>query len=91
MSKPLRFELDGGGWPAAGMLLIAFAVRALTGRRIDRALQLKPAPLWLLPIRDLLSFAVFLASFLGRSVAWRDRRFRIGPGGQLIMVPEKSR
>lgn len=81
----------GGAWPAAGMLLIALLVRALTARRIDRALRLKPAPLWLLPIRDLLSFAVFLASFLGRSVAWRDRRFRIGPGGQLIMVPEKSR
>jgi hypothetical protein len=38
-----------------------------------------------------LSFAVFIASFLGRSVAWRDRRFRIGPEGQLIIVPEKSR
>jgi ceramide glucosyltransferase len=63
----------------------------LTARRIDRALRLKPAPLWLLPIRDLLSFAVFVASFLGRSIAWRDRRFRIGPRGQLVIVPEKSR
>lgn len=82
-----------GGAPraAAAMLLAALVVRGLSARRIDRALRLKAAPLWLPPIRDLLSFAVFVASFLGRSVAWRDRRFRIGPGGQLITVPEKSR
>ena len=85
--------LATGGAPAAGagMLVLALLSRALTARRIDRALRLKAAPLWLLPVRDLLSFAVFIASFWGRSVAWRDRRFRIGPGGQLIIVPEKSR
>ena len=77
--------------PAAAMLVLALVVRAVSGRRIDRALGLKAAPLWLLPVRDLLSFTVFVASFLGRSVAWRDRHFRIGPEGQLIIVPEKSR
>lgn len=76
---------------AGAMLVLTLIVRAITGRRIDRALRLKAAPLWLLPVRDLLSFGVFIASFLGRSVAWRDRRFRIGPEGQLITVPEKSR
>ena len=76
---------------AAAMLVLALVVRAISGRRIDRALRLKAAPLWLLPVRDLLSFGVFIASFLGRSVAWRDRRFRIGSEGQLIIVPEKSR
>lgn len=85
--------LCSGGAPraAAAMLVAALLVRGLSARRIDRALRLKAAPLWLLPLRDLLSFAVFVASFLGNSVAWRDRRFRIGPGGQLIIVPEKSR
>jgi ceramide glucosyltransferase len=77
--------------PAAMMLVLALLVRGISARRIDRALRLKAAPLWLLPVRDLLSFGVFLASFLGRSVAWRDRRFRIGPEGQLVIVPEKSR
>jgi ceramide glucosyltransferase len=76
---------------AAAMLVVALVVRALSARRIDKALRLKAAPLWLLPVRDLLSFGVFIASFLGRSVAWRDRRFRIGPEGQLIIVPEKTR
>jgi len=77
--------------PAAAMLVLAFLVRLVTARRIDRSLRLKSAPLWLLLVRDLLSFGVFIASFLGRSVAWRDRRFRIGPEGQLVIVPDKSR
>jgi ceramide glucosyltransferase len=79
------------GPPAAAMLVLALLTRGIGARRIDRALRLKAAPLWLLPVRDLLSFGVFIASFLGRSVAWRDRRFRIGPEGQLVIVPEKSR
>jgi ceramide glucosyltransferase len=75
---------------ATVMLALALLARGLAGRHIDRALRLKAAPLWLLPIRDMLSFGVFIASFLGRSVAWRDRRFRIGSGGQLVIVPEES-
>ncbi|HEY3920465.1 MAG TPA: bacteriohopanetetrol glucosamine biosynthesis glycosyltransferase HpnI [Stellaceae bacterium] len=85
----LALCLGGAPVAAAAMTVAALAVRGLTGRRIDRALRLEAAPLWLLPLRDLLSFVVFIASFLGRSVAWRDRRFRIGPEGQLI--PEKPR
>ena len=34
--------------------------------------------LWLLPLRDALSFAVFLGSFCGRNVSWRDQRLRVG-------------
>lgn len=87
----LALCLTGAPLPAAAMLALALLVRSLSARRIDTSLRLKAAPLWLLPVRDLLSFGVFIASFLGRSVAWRDRRFRIGPEGQLIIVSEKSR
>jgi ceramide glucosyltransferase len=82
--------LAGDPLPGAAILGIALLIRLLAGRRFDRALRLPAAPLWLLPVRDLLSFTVFIASFFGRSVAWRDRRFRIGPEGQLIIVPQKS-
>jgi ceramide glucosyltransferase len=87
----LALGLGAAPIPAAVMLVIALLCRGFSARTIDRALRLKAAPLWLLPVRDLLSFGVFIASFFGRSVAWRDRRFRIGPEGQLIIVPEKSR
>ena len=70
--------------PAFAVLALTLICRVATVWRIDRALRLEHPSWWLLPIRDLLSFVVFIASFLGRSVAWRDRRFRIGPSGQLI-------
>jgi ceramide glucosyltransferase len=74
-----------GVLPAAApaMLGASLVCRFATAALVDRALALPPSPLWLLPVRDLLSFAVFLASFFGRTVAWRDRTFRIGPDGQL--------
>jgi ceramide glucosyltransferase len=75
-----------GAWPVAALavLALALACRVTTAWHLDRALRLDHLSWWLLPVRDLLSFVIFIASFLGRSVAWRDRRFRIGPSGQLI-------
>jgi len=67
------------------LLLAALSCRALMVRMVDRALGLVPTPLWLMPGRDLLSFAVFAASFFARKVAWRDRTFRVGRDGQLIL------
>ena len=70
--------------PALAVLALSLLCRFATARRIDRALRLDHPSWWLLPVRDLLSFGIFTASFFGRSVAWRDRRFRINPSGQLV-------
>ncbi len=75
---------------APTVLGLALVWRGITARRIDRALRLDPAPVWLLPVRDVLSLGVFLASFMGRSVAWRDRKFRVGPSGQLTVDGKSS-
>ncbi len=37
----------------------------------------------LLPMSDLLSFALFVASFTSSRIRWRDELFRIGKGGKL--------
>jgi len=81
----LAVALGAAPGASLGMLLVAWVSRHVTARRIDRALGVKRAAWWLLPLRDLLSFAVFVASFFGRQVAWRDRKFRIGPSGQLMI------
>jgi ceramide glucosyltransferase len=75
-----------GALPRAALVVLALALacRLATAWRLDRALRLTHLSWWLLPVRDLLSFVVFIASFLGRSVAWRGRQFRVGPSGQLI-------
>jgi ceramide glucosyltransferase len=70
---------------APAMLLAALACRGVMVRMVDRALRLPATPLWLVPARDLLSFLVFVASFFTRTVAWRDRTFRVGRKGRLML------
>ena len=38
---------------------------------------------WLVPIKDLLAAVVWALSFLGNSVEWRGRRYRVRRGGKL--------
>lgn len=38
---------------------------------------------WLVPVRDLLGFVVWAASFFGRGVIWRDRTFSVSADGQM--------
>jgi ceramide glucosyltransferase len=70
---------------APAMVAVALLCRCASVRAVDRALGLDPSPLYLLPLRDVLSFAVFVASFFTRRVEWRDRTFRVGPGGELTL------
>ena len=39
---------------------------------------------WLLPLQDLLSFAIWLWAFFGREIEWRGARFRVLRGGKLL-------
>jgi ceramide glucosyltransferase len=77
--------LDGLSLRMLGILAFVLACRLATVRLLDRALGLAPTELWLVPFRDLLSFGVFVASFLGNQVAWRNRTFRIAADGRLVM------
>jgi ceramide glucosyltransferase len=95
VTQPLVFAvaalptgLPSGVGPA--MLLLALVARFGMVRLVDRALGVTKTPLWLVVLRDLLSFAVFAASFWSRRVAWRDRMFRVGPKGQLIIDGDRS-
>ncbi|MGE5278858.1 MAG: bacteriohopanetetrol glucosamine biosynthesis glycosyltransferase HpnI [Acidobacteriota bacterium] len=72
------------GWSVLAATLIIrigvawlLAVRCLEDRSIAR-------DLWLVPIRDLLSTALWVGSFFGSSVVWRGRRLRLGAGGRIL-------
>ena len=41
---------------------------------------------WLLPLRDLLALAIWLASFWGSEVVWRNARYRLHPDGKMSAV-----
>jgi ceramide glucosyltransferase len=77
--------LGGFGWPSLGALAVALLARFAMVRATDRALGIEASPLWLVPLRDLLSFGVFLASYFTRRVAWRDRKFHVDRQGQLTL------
>ena len=69
---------------ALAVFAIVLLCRLVMVRMIERAARVPAVPAWLVPLRDLLSFAVFVASFLGNSVAWRDQSFRVAADGSLV-------
>jgi ceramide glucosyltransferase len=75
---------------ACGCLALTCALRSASAGLIARALRL-PAIRWhLLPMRDALSFAVFIASFFGRTVFWRDRLLGVEPNGRISAKREEA-
>jgi ceramide glucosyltransferase len=48
----------------------------------DRECLVRP---WLYPIRDLLGFSLWVASYLSRRVRWRDGRFELIKGGRILV------
>ena len=64
---------------------LAIASRIVLMSAVSRNFGLVRPPYWLAPPRDLLSFVVFLSSFLGNDLTWRGRRYRMQPNGRLIL------
>ncbi|HEX4041834.1 MAG TPA: glucosyltransferase, partial [Xanthobacteraceae bacterium] len=65
----------GGVTPAALIVIVALMCRFALAAELDRAFALRGSRLWLLPLRDVISFAIFLASFFGRDIEWRGQRY----------------
>ena len=73
----------GGGWPAIGLGLAALACRAVLIFAIERGYGLPRHPYWLIPVRDLLSFGVFVSGFVARDVSWRGHHYELMSEGIL--------
>jgi len=83
----LALVLGAGALWAWIVVLLAWAVRIAAALAVDRALARRlphdppggvaiTAPIWLLPLRELMSVAVMVASYAGRDVDWRGHRMR---------------
>jgi ceramide glucosyltransferase len=82
ITYPLPFALAAcvllnGSATGGAALAAALACRLVLALGVDHNLGLASARLWLGPVRDLLSFAIFAASFFVRTVTWRGRRYRV--------------
>lgn len=69
-----------------GVLAVALAARLVLKSRIDGLFGTYAGPLWLMPLRDLLSFAVFLTSLFGETVHWRGAHFAVEASGAMSRV-----
>jgi ceramide glucosyltransferase len=47
---------------------------------------LMPGLMWLVPIRDLMSFGVWISSFFSRTVMWRGRRLEVTSDGKAVVT-----
>ena len=79
------------GLTPAILLVLSCLLRWASALVIAGALAFTTAGLWLLPVRDALSFAVFVASFFGRRVCWRDQLFHVDASGRMTVEGDKAR
>jgi ceramide glucosyltransferase len=83
---PLLYHFTG--WTAA-VLLAALATRWLAAWAAGVVICQDPAVrknFWLIPLRDALALGIWLTSFSGSEVVWRDTRFRLEPDGRMKAV-----
>jgi ceramide glucosyltransferase len=79
----------GLGWLqiGAGFLCLAILNRLIEavviGWGVVRDPVARRAP-WLYPIRDLLGFCVWTASYLSKKTVWRDSRYQLVDGGRIV-------
>ncbi len=70
---------------AIALLIIRVALAQDLQRRFAEGRR-AVAPAWLVPIKDLLQFAIWTAAFCGNTIEWRGRKMRLGRDGNLEPV-----
>ncbi len=73
------------GFAVESLLVVAvsLAARVMLKLRMDKISGIVSGPVWLLPLRDPLSFAIFCTAFFVRDVDWRGSKFRVTRDGRL--------
>jgi len=67
----------------AAVGLLAIGLRIALSRVTEHRFGFDGQSHWLVPARDLLSFAVYVRSFIGRKLAWRGRNYSMDARGRL--------
>jgi ceramide glucosyltransferase len=80
--------IAGAGWWVPFVALLA---RLLLAERIDVIVGDRTAPLWWLPVRDLLSFGLYVGAFFTRRVDWRGQALHMARDGRMTAEPETRR
>jgi ceramide glucosyltransferase len=79
----------GEWWAGALALAVRMIAGVLVGASILRDRQVL-ARFWLIPVRDLFGFAVWVAGAFGNRVKWRDRSLILEPGGVIHTIDREK-
>ena len=71
---------------AAFVLVLARALIARSLQRRFNAGSQRPAPFWLVPVKDLLNAVIWAIAFCGNKIEWRGRKMRLRRDGNLEPV-----
>ena len=73
-----------GSTAAALVAVAALASRVTLCRCVERRFGVPRENYWLIPLQDIIAFAVYVASFFGATVHWRGAEYRVAADGTLI-------
>jgi ceramide glucosyltransferase len=73
-----------------GLCIAALLCRLAVVGQVEQAFAVPVQPRWLVPVRDLWSFAVFTWACFGRVAQWKGQQYRFLPGGALAMSRSTS-
>lgn len=73
-----------GSTAATLVAVAALASRVALCRCVERRFGLPREKYWLIPLQDIIAFAVYVASFFGATVHWRGADYRVAADGTLI-------
>ena len=74
-------------WGDPAAILVAIAVllaRVTLCRCVEWRFGLPRQNYWLIPVHDLIAFAIYVTSFFGATVHWRGADYRVAANGDLI-------
>ena len=67
-----------------GLVVVALACRLYIQLEVSRCFRLQRSSLWLAPLRDFVSFSVYVGCFLRSKVDWRGQSFTVKSDGTLV-------
>lgn len=68
------------------LLLAALTCRLILVRSVERRFETPRTPYALVPVCDLLSFAVHVRSYFSTTIEWRGQSYRVESGGKLTPI-----
>jgi len=82
--------LSGSGTIGAVIIAAAIACRLVLQVQVDHTLRVRLNRWWLGPMRDLLSFMVYVAGFFVSIVSWRGARYKVSADGTLMPLAKQK-